>query len=1101
MKEVLQVLIVEDNPADAKMLLAELRAAGYEPGWKRVETEADFLAELENSPDIILSDYAMPAFSGLRAAELLQASGREIPFILISGTVGEDVAVEAMRQGATDYLLKDRIVRLGSAVERALREALVKRERQKAEETLRLLGKALEQTNESIFITDARLDLPGPAIVFVNPAYTRMTGYSAEESIGKTPRILQGPRTDRAVLGRLRQSLEQGEQFSGGAINYRKDGTEFDLEWQVAPVRDAGGETTHFVGIQRDVTERKARERELNSANRALHMLSSCNEALVRAEDEEELLTRICRIAVEKGSYRMAWVGYAQDDEAKSIKPVAHAGAEDGYLSKIKISWNEHDPLGQGPAGQVIRTGQAFVCADFSRDPTLAPWHAVAARHGYRGVLLLPLLDGPRTFGFLGLYRAVVNEPGAGELKLLQELADNLAFGIVHLRARLDQQRLQTAVLQVAAGVSGAFGTEFFEHLSRHMADAVGAQAGVVAKINAGEPLSASTLVAVVDGKMVENFDYLIESSPCSNLATTDSFVVAQRATEQFPQAERLAALGAQAYAGRRLDGSNGQQLGHLFVVFREPLEDTAFVNSTLQIFAARAASELERQQTDAQMREQAALIDEARDAIVVRDMDHHITFWSKGAERLYGWKAKDVRGTLMQELLEIEPAAFAEADRVVRGAGAWDGEIQKRAGNQTVRTLYSRWTLMRDADGQPRSILSIDTDITEQKTIKAQFLRAQRMESIGTLAGGIAHDLNNALSPIMMALELLSMRFPDPESAKLISVLRTSTQRGADMVRQVLSFARGVEGRRIELQLQPLIEEIEKIVNDTFLKHIRVRTLVPDELWTVVGDPTQIHQVLLNLCVNARDAMPGGGMLTISAENRLLNAQQASQNIEAKAGPYVCVEVADSGIGMPSAVIEKIFDPFFTTKEVGRGTGLGLSTSLGIVKGHGGFIQVESAPGRGTTFKVFFPAQIETTTAAVAEAAAANLPRGNGELILVVDDEEMVRVITQATLLAFGYRVLLASDGAEAVALYSSRHAEISVVLTDMTMPLMDGHTTIEILRTIDPPVRIIAVSGLSNNGAVAEACGIDEKYFITKPYTAGALLGVLRQVLSGEL
>ncbi len=337
MKKPLQVLLVEDNPADAKLVLAELRAAGFEPEWVRVETESDFLAALENSPEIILSDYAMPEFSGLRAAELLQASGREIPFILISGTVGEEVAVEAMKHGATDYLLKDRITRLGSAVERALREAQVNRERRQTEESLRLLGTALEQANESVVITDANLDLPGPAIVFVNPAYSKMTGYSAEESIGKTPRMLQGPRTDQEVLNRLHKNLEQGENFAGEAISYRKDGTEFDLEWQVAPVRNAGGEITHFVGLQRDITERKTRERELSSAHRALKMLSTCNEALIRAEHEQELLGRICRIAVQSGGYRMAWVGFAQDDKIRSIKPVAHAGAEDGYLFSDSI--------------------------------------------------------------------------------------------------------------------------------------------------------------------------------------------------------------------------------------------------------------------------------------------------------------------------------------------------------------------------------------------------------------------------------------------------------------------------------------------------------------------------------------------------------------------------------------------------------------------------------------------------------------------------------------------------------------------------------------------------------------------------------------------
>jgi signal transduction histidine kinase len=408
-------------------------------------------------------------------------------------------------------------------------------------------------------------------------------------------------------------------------------------------------------------------------------------------------------------------------------------------------------------------------------------------------------------------------------------------------------------------------------------------------------------------------------------------------------------------------------------------------------------------------------------------------------------------------------------------------------------------WTLVRHPDGRPKAILAIDTDITERKKIEAQFLRAQRLENIGMLAGGIAHDLNNALSPIMMSLELLSLRFPDPKSTELLSTLRTSAQHGADMVRQVLSFARGVEGRRIEVPLGHLIQEIEKIANDTFLKQIRIETRIPKDLWPVVGDPTQIHQVLLNLCVNARDAMPGGGTLSLAAANRMLDPQFAALNLEAKVGRYVCLEVSDSGTGIPPALLEKIFDPFFTTKELGKGTGLGLSTSLAIITSHGGFLRVESAPESGTTFKVYLPAHGDAVVAKEAHLAAP-LPRGHGELILVVDDDESMRVITQATLEAFGYQVLLACDGAEAIALYGSRHPEIAAVLTDMTMPVMDGETTIQLLKKVDPRVRVVAVSGLPITQAVASRCGLEKKYFLPKPFTAETLLTVLRQVLTRE-
>jgi len=417
-----------------------------------------------------------------------------------------------------------------------------------------------------------------------------------------------------------------------------------------------------------------------------------------------------------------------------------------------------------------------------------------------------------------------------------------------------------------------------------------------------------------------------------------------------------------------------------------------------------------------------------------------------------------------------------------------------------TDGTVFDRYSApVRGSDGKHYGRVWTFRDITERKKLEEQFLRAQRMESIGTLAGGIAHDLNNTLGPIILSIELLKEKFPDPDSQDVLSVVRSSAQRGADMVRQVLSFARGVEGRRMDVQVRHLVQEIEKLANDTFLKNIQVRTFVPFDLWTVLGDPTQLHQVLLNLCVNARDAMPGGGKLTISARNITLDEHYAALHLEARPGPYVLLQVKDSGTGMPPEVIKKIFDPFYTTKDLGKGTGLGLSTSLGIVKSHGGFIRVYSEVGEGATFEVYLPAQKEISPGAAAQLAA-ELPRGHGELILVVDDEISVRQITQQTLGAFGYRVVLAVDGVEAVAIYARERAEIAAVITDMAMPVMDGPATIEVLRRMNPAVRIIAASGLAGQGRVTDAMNLGVKHFLPKPYTAETLLKALRDVLSAE-
>jgi PAS domain S-box-containing protein len=521
------------------------------------------------------------------------------------------------------------------------------------------------------------------------------------------------------------------------------------------------------------------------------------------------------------------------------------------------------------------------------------------------------------------------------------------------------------------------------------------------------------------------------------------------------------------------------------------PLRDAQ--GKTVQIVGS-AVDITERNLAEQQLAQQAALLDKARDAILVRDLEHRVTYWNKGAERLYGWTSAEAMGGRVDRLLQIDAATFREAEQAVRQNGEWNGEIQTVAKNGAKLTLDSSWTMVRDTEDRPKSILTIDTDVTERKRFEHQYLRAQRLESLGTLAGGIAHDLNNVLTPIMMSIELLAMDETNKDRLEVLATIRSSARRGANMVKQVLSFARGVEGRHLDVQVTHLLREVAKIANDTFLKSIQVSTVIPDDLRTVSGDPTQLEQVLLNLCVNARDAMPEGGTLTLSAENVILDEHDALLNPEEKAGAYVIIRVEDDGIGMPQHIIDKIFDPFFTTKELGKGTGLGLSTSLGIVKSHGGFIRVRSEPGKGTTFAVYLPALAESPPAAEI-LEEPELPRGHGELILVVDDEGALRQVTRRTLERFGYRAIGAADGAAALAMYASQRDSIAVVLTDMMMPAMDGSAIIQGLMKIRADVRIIAASGLSANGAVARAAGA--KHFLPKPYTTQTLLKALRRVL----
>lgn len=504
-----------------------------------------------------------------------------------------------------------------------------------------------------------------------------------------------------------------------------------------------------------------------------------------------------------------------------------------------------------------------------------------------------------------------------------------------------------------------------------------------------------------------------------------------------------------------------------------------------------------ERKRAEEQIREQAALLDQAQDAILVRDLDQNILFWNKGAEHLYGWTAEEAVGKNALDLMfKGHSKHFNEARQAVIENGEWKGEIHQTRRDGAEIIVESRWTLVRDERGSPKSILVINTDVTEKKRMESQFLRAQRMESIGTLAGGIAHDLNNVLSPILMAIDMLQLRTTDDASRKWFDVLRTNAERGGDMVRQVLSFARGVEGERVALQPKHLIKEIVKILRETLPKSIEINFQIPGDLWIISADATQMHQVLMNLCVNARDAMPEGGAISIKAENVFVDENYARMHIEAKAGRFVMITVSDTGPGMSPEIQSRIFEPFFTTKEMTKGTGLGLSTALSIVKSHGGFINVYSELHKGSQFALYLPA-LSAPDSVESGALQTDLPLGTGELILVVDDEESIREITRGTLETFGYSVITASDGTEALALYADKRNEIAVVLTDMVMPFMDGPATIRALRRMNPEVRIIAASGLGTGQRVGEGSLEGVSVFLNKPYTAEKLLKTLAQVL----
>ncbi len=512
--------------------------------------------------------------------------------------------------------------------------------------------------------------------------------------------------------------------------------------------------------------------------------------------------------------------------------------------------------------------------------------------------------------------------------------------------------------------------------------------------------------------------------------------------------------------------------------------------------FVAVKQDVTERNKAMKQIEEQAMFLNEAHEAIIVRDMNYSVLYWNKGAERLFGWNTEEAMGKDVRTMVYREGIDYSkQMDQLFRD-GNYSGEFQLRTKENHAIDVNVRLNMINDAEGRPKSILSMNNDITEKKKIEAQFLRTQRMGSLGTLAGGIAHDLNNVLAPILLAVEYLKRTYVNANSQKILESVESSTRRGAEIVKQILTFARGMETQKILIQPRHLIKEIVGIFKETFPRSITIKSDIPNSISTIMGDPTHFHQLIMNLGVNARDAMPDGGTLSITASNEMIDDQYVRMNIDAKVGHYVMFSIKDTGMGMSPQVLDHVFEPFFTTKEIGKGTGLGLSTVYTIVKSHQGFIKVQSEVGKGTTFNIFLPASDSTLMPSEEKNEIFDLI-GNGELILVVDDEKSIREVTKETLESYNYTVITASDGAEGVARFAEQRQTVALVLTDMMMPIMDGHHLIITLRKMDPNVKIIASSGLIDKPKISGSNQKAVNGFIDKPYTAEKLLRLISDVL----
>ncbi len=881
------------------------------------------------------------------------------PVLSSTGEVMATFAIyhrEPRRPDPKDMALLDTAVRL----------ARIALEKDRAEAALLGSEMRFRELAENIEDVFYNRDAKTGRMAYVSPAYAVVWGQSCDSLYADPRSYIESIHPDDRVKAITADRLNQAGQPTD--VEYRVLRPDGETRWihdHAYPVMGPLGELERVVGTARDVTARKLADLALARSSRALQMLSECNRALTRIEEEAALLAEICRLAAEVGGYRMAWVGYALDDAARTIQPMAHAGYDEGYLAAVPLSWDDMTPGGQGPAGQCIRTGQARLSGDIARAENQFHGGAEALPRGYRSAIFLPLRNPQRSFGLLGLYASEPQQFADEEVGLLQELADNLAFGLGALRSRQERSRIEAAVFKMATGVSASGGGVFFQELVHNMADALGADAGFVARMLPGEPLMARTVAGTVDGQAVPGFDYALADSPCVGLLTSDSVIVNGDLASVAPNSSAVRSLGAVSYVGRCLEDAKGHAVGVLFVLFRKPLEKTTFMEYTMKIFAARAAAELERLEVDTKLREQASLLDRAQDAIMVRKLDRTISYWNKGAERLYGWTADEVLGKTMDDKMYSRPEVLEAAmAQTLANHGDWAGELEQVARDGKPVLVEARWTVVRDDEGRITGVLGINTDIRERHRARDEIMllnasleervqkRTAQLEfankQLEAYSYSVSHDLRTPLSAIDGFSNLLERTLvkasDDPVAQRgqhYLSRIRAGVAQMGELIDAMLALAQVSRStlRWEQVDLSALANE----VLEGFQEHApRAGTVLQVAPGLVAnGDPRLLKQVLDNLLGNAWKFSAKKPHTEITF----------GQDINADGEKVFFVR--DNGAGFDMAYYEKLFGPFQRLHGASEfeGTGIGLATVQRIVARHGGRVWAEAAIGQGAAF------------------------------------------------------------------------------------------------------------------------------------------------------
>ncbi|MBD1909723.1 MULTISPECIES: PAS domain S-box protein [unclassified Leptolyngbya] len=949
------------------------------------------------------------------------------------------------------------------------------RHRQRVEQQLQSACDGLEQlvVERAVALENAvdgisRLD-PQGYYISVNKAYARMLCYSQNELIGMNWEATVHPGDLDAMRRAYQKMLEDGK-VTVDARGLRKDGSLFYKQLDMVACYD---DQQHFIGhycFMKDVSDRRQRESLLNSiyqnAAQAIFLLDVTPDGNFRYFDFNPLAEQF---------------GNVTNDQLRGKTPEELFG--DAIGAKLRRNYE-----------RCLQQGTVVTYEECNEFEAMPRWTLTTLSPQYN--------EQGQIYRIIGT-AVDISDRKQAEIALQKQLASEQLMSEVtqYIRQSLDVNDVFSRTVERIRQLLNTDRVVIF----RFEPDGQGR----VVMESVGEAWASILSMAIFDSCFYERYTEAYRQGRVSTISDVYEGVINPCYVELLETFEARASMVVPILQGEYLWGlliahqCSGPRhwqadeihlFQHLAAQVGIAIQQSELYQQTRQELVTRQRVQAALQESEERFR---ALLDNSPTVIYMIDaQNRHILVNQRYAECV-GSTAEKLQGKSIYDFWpqEIADRFAAQNQQLLEGNELLQVEEGIPLEDGILHSFYTVKFPLRDSSGKPYAICGISTDITEMKQLEAQFYRAQRLESLGTLASGIAHDLNNVFTPILAIAHLLGTqkRYLDGQFPELLQILSNSANRGAALVKQVLSFSRGTEGKRLSLQVENVLQEIVQIIQQTLPKSIRIQWKQPVQLLNAVhADPTQLHQVFINLCVNASDAMPQGGTLTLEVENCCIDSGYAQMNLDAQPGSYVVTTITDTGTGIPKHLIERIFDPFFTTKEVGKGTGLGLSTVLGIVRNHGGFIRVRSEPGQGTEFQIYLPA-LEGTTAPEADVEEA-LPQGQGEMILLVDDELAVQQVVKTVLEDCGYRTLTATDGAEAIALYREHQHDINLVLLDLMMPNMDGLTVICTLRQINPQVQIIASSGLPANKNSAVAAGA--QVFLSKPYDTQELLKSIQQL-----